>query len=105
MPSAARICRSAAVQFTGLRAGRAGSQSPGNLTGHGHVVQKKALVGLQSGSPGQLHDPGEEKLVGGLLHARYGEGVYVYTSYSFFRQLPAAVPGAYRLFMNLVDAR
>ena len=49
------------------------------------------------------HDPGEEPLPGGLLVAKVGEGYYVYTSYSWFRQLPAGVPGAYRLFVNLLS--
>jgi LmbE family N-acetylglucosaminyl deacetylase len=48
-------------------------------------------------------DPGEAPLDGGLLVARYGTGYYVYTSLDFFRQLPAGVPGAYRLFANLVS--
>ncbi|MBB4079812.1 LmbE family N-acetylglucosaminyl deacetylase [Lewinella aquimaris] len=47
-------------------------------------------------------DPGEEEHDGGLLVARYGSGHFVYTGYSFFRELPAGVPGAYRLFANLV---
>jgi LmbE family N-acetylglucosaminyl deacetylase len=50
------------------------------------------------------NDPGESEKEGGELYARYGKGVYVYTSYSWFRQLPAGVPGAYRLFANLVSA-
>jgi LmbE family N-acetylglucosaminyl deacetylase len=50
----------------------------------------------------ETHDPGEEPLQGGLLVARYGRGTYVYTGLSFFRQLPAGVPGAYRLFANLL---
>lgn len=49
------------------------------------------------------HDPGEAPLEGGLLVAPYGEGYFVYTGYSFFRQLPRGVPGAYRLFANLVS--
>jgi LmbE family N-acetylglucosaminyl deacetylase len=48
-------------------------------------------------------DPGEAPLKGGLLVAQYGKGYYVYTSLVFFRQLPAGVPGAYRLFANLVS--
>ena len=47
-------------------------------------------------------DPGEEDRDGGLLVAEYGEGHFVYTGYSFFRELPAGVPGAYRLFANLI---
>ncbi len=48
-------------------------------------------------------DPGEAPLKGGLLVADYGKGHFVYTSLVFFRQLPAGVPGAYRLFANLVS--
>lgn len=49
------------------------------------------------------HDPGEPPLDGGLLVADYGKGQYVLTSYSWFRQLPAGVAGAIRLFTNLVS--
>jgi LmbE family N-acetylglucosaminyl deacetylase len=48
-------------------------------------------------------DPGEETQRGGMLYARYGKGVYIFTGHSWFRQLPAGVPGAYRLFANLVS--
>ena len=48
-------------------------------------------------------DPGEPPLKSGLLVAHYGKGYFVYTGLSFFRQLPAGVPGAYRLFANLVS--
>jgi hypothetical protein len=48
-------------------------------------------------------DPGEPPLKGGLLVARHGNGYFVYTSLAWFRQLPEAVPGAYRLFANLVS--
>jgi hypothetical protein len=48
-------------------------------------------------------DAGEPPLTSGLLVARYGKGYFVYTGYSWFRQLPAGVPGAYRLFANLVS--
>ncbi len=48
-------------------------------------------------------DPGEAQLRGGLLVCRMGKGHFVYTGLSFFRQLPAGVPGAYRLFANLVS--
>jgi LmbE family N-acetylglucosaminyl deacetylase len=50
------------------------------------------------------HDPGENAQKGGLLQAKYGKGVYIYTGYSFFRELPAGVPGAVRLFVNLLSA-
>ncbi len=49
-----------------------------------------------------MADPGEEPQQGALLVAAHGEGQFVYTSLSFFRQLPAGVPGAYRLFANLL---
>jgi len=49
------------------------------------------------------HDPGESPLKGGLLVAQYGRGYFVYTGLAWFRQLPAGVPGAYRLFANLVS--
>jgi len=48
-------------------------------------------------------DPGETPLKGGLLAARHGKGYFVYTSLAWFRQLPEGVPGAYRLFANLVS--
>jgi LmbE family N-acetylglucosaminyl deacetylase len=53
--------------------------------------------------PLSMHDPGEQPLRGSLLIARVGKGAFIYTGLSFFRQLPAGVPGAFRLFANLVD--
>jgi len=53
----------------------------------------------------ESHDPGESEQKGGLLIAPYGKGTYIYTGYAFFRQLPAGVPGAVRLFVNLVAGR
>ncbi len=50
------------------------------------------------------HDPGEQPLKGGLLRAPYGKGTYIYTGYAFFRQLPAGVPGAIRLYVNVLSA-
>ena len=50
------------------------------------------------------HDPGENAQKGGLLLAHYGKGTYIYTGYAFFRQLPAGVPGAVRLYVNLLSA-
>ena len=50
-----------------------------------------------------MADPGEKESKGSLLVARHGKGTYVYTGLSFFRQLPAGVPGAIRLFANLVS--
>ncbi|MEO6258937.1 MAG: PIG-L family deacetylase [Thermoanaerobaculia bacterium] len=51
------------------------------------------------------HDPGEPEKEGGELYTRYGKGVFIYTSLAWFRQLPAGVPGAYKLFVNLVSAK
>ena len=50
------------------------------------------------------NDPGEALQKGGLLRAQYGKGVYIYAGYAFFRQLPAGVPGAVRLYVNLLSA-
>ncbi|MFQ5751748.1 MAG: hypothetical protein ACE5HI_07110, partial [bacterium] len=50
------------------------------------------------------HDPNESDKKGSLLFTRYGKGVFIYTGISWFRQLPAGVPGAYRLFVNLISA-
>jgi LmbE family N-acetylglucosaminyl deacetylase len=52
----------------------------------------------------ESHDPGEPDQKGGMLEAKYGKGTYIFTGYAFFRQLPAGVPGAVRLFVNLVSA-
>lgn len=54
-------------------------------------------------APLSCNDPGEKALDGALLVAPYGQGQFVYTGISFFRQLPAGVPGAYRLFANLIS--
>jgi LmbE family N-acetylglucosaminyl deacetylase len=52
----------------------------------------------------ETHDPGEKPLRGGTLYARYGKGVYIFTAFSWFRELPAGVPGAYRIFANFLSA-
>jgi LmbE family N-acetylglucosaminyl deacetylase len=49
------------------------------------------------------NDPGESPKDGGLLVAEYGKGYYVYTGYSWFRELPPGVPGAFRIFTNLIS--
>ena len=51
----------------------------------------------------ESHDPGEKQLFGGELYTRYGKGAYISTSYDWFRELPAGVPGAYRLFANMLS--
>jgi LmbE family N-acetylglucosaminyl deacetylase len=50
------------------------------------------------------NDPNEKPLDGGLLYTKYGKGNYIFTGYAFFRQLPAGVSGAYRLFANFISA-
>lgn len=52
-----------------------------------------------------MNDKGESAKNGSLIVADYGKGRYVYTGISFFRQLPAGVPGAYRLFVNLLSGK
>ena len=52
----------------------------------------------------ESHDPGEPPQAGGMLVARHGKGVYIFTGYSWFRELPAGVPGAFRIFANLLSA-
>ncbi len=70
-------------------------------------VQERGLYFAHSWDPAwkpvlEMHDPGEPPLEGSLLVAGVGRGRYVYTGVSFFRQLPAGVPGAWRLFANLL---
>ncbi len=49
-----------------------------------------------------LNDPGEKPDEGSLIIANFGKGTFVYTGLVFFRELPAGVPGAYRLLANLI---
>jgi LmbE family N-acetylglucosaminyl deacetylase len=51
----------------------------------------------------EMHDPGQDQQKGGLLYAKYGKGAYIYMAYALYRQLPEGVPGAYRLFANLLS--
>ena len=51
----------------------------------------------------ETHDAGQDAQKGGLLYARYGKGAYVYVAYALYRQLPEGIPGAYRLFANLLS--
>jgi hypothetical protein len=73
-------------------------------------VQERGLYFMSQWDPNftpllESHDPGEAEQKGGLLVAHYGKGTYIYTGYAFFRQLPAGVPGAVRLFVNLIGSR
>lgn len=71
-------------------------------------VQERGLYFMKEWDPRYTallsgNDPGEESQPGGMLYARYGKGHYVYTGYAWFRQLPAGIPGAYRIFANMVS--
>ena len=70
-------------------------------------IQERGLYFAETWDPRyqtalSMHDPDEKPLAGSLLWAHYGKGTFVYTGLAFFRQLPAGVPGAYRLFANLL---
>jgi hypothetical protein len=71
-------------------------------------VQERGTYFMESWAPEYTpllasNDPGEPSQEGGLLLARYGDGYYLYTGYAWFRQLPAGVPGAYRIFANMLS--
>jgi LmbE family N-acetylglucosaminyl deacetylase len=71
-------------------------------------VQERGLYFPKTWDPAWIpilscNDPKERPLDGGLLVAKLGKGYFIYTSYSWFRQLPAGVPGAYRLFANMLS--
>ena len=73
-------------------------------------VQERGLYFTQTTDPAyrkvlSIHDKGDDALEGSTLVADYGKGRYVYTSLAFFRELPAGVPGAYRLFVNLISPK
>ena len=74
----------------------------------GGWVQERGLYFPKTWDPAWIpilssNDPKEKPLDGGLLVAKFGKGFFIYTSYSWFRQLPAGVPGAYRLFANMLS--
>jgi hypothetical protein len=52
----------------------------------------------------ETHDPGQAPQRGGLLYTRYGKGNWIYLAYAVYRQLPEAVPGAYRVLADLIAA-
>ncbi len=57
----------------------------------------------QYAAPLETHDPGQDPQKGGLLVAKTGKGAYVYVALALYRELPEGVPGAYRLFANLLS--
>lgn len=71
-------------------------------------VEERGSKFLQSWDPKytallETHDAGQRDQKGGLVYARYGKGVYIYNAYAFYRQLPLGVPGAFRLFANMLS--
>jgi hypothetical protein len=71
-------------------------------------VQERNLYNFSQMDPKYIgllesHDAGEPENAGGLVIADIGKGKYIYCSYSLFRQLPAGVPGAYRLLANMLS--
>jgi LmbE family N-acetylglucosaminyl deacetylase len=71
-------------------------------------VQERGLYFMKEWDPRYTallsgNDPGEEPQPGGMLYTHYGKGHYIYTGYAWFRQLPAGIPGAYRIFANMIS--
>ncbi|MCE7054554.1 PIG-L family deacetylase [Algoriphagus sp. AGSA1] len=74
----------------------------------GNWVQERGLYFVTDIAPGYsnpitFQDPGEKPQPGSLIYTKYGKGTYIYTGISFFRELPAGVPGAIKLFINLIE--
>ena len=95
-----------------LAAGHPLMNSPNKITAEDFKgwVQERGLYFPNKWDPAwtpilSCNDPGEKPLDGGLLVAKSGSGYFIYTGYAWFRQLPAGVPGAYRLFANMVSLR
>ncbi len=71
-------------------------------------VEERGSKWMQSWDPHyeallETHDEGQAPQSGGLLYAKYGKGIYVYNAYAFYRELPEGVPGAYRIFANMLS--
>ena len=84
---------------------------PNTITAHDFDgwVQERGLYFMSSWDDHfeallSCHDPDEDAQKGGLLKTNYGKGIFIYAGYAFFRQLPAGVPGAVRLYVNLLSA-
>jgi LmbE family N-acetylglucosaminyl deacetylase len=85
--------------------------SPNEITGRDFEgwVQERGLYFANEWDPKyqsvlETHDPGEQPMPGGMLYTKYGKGVYIFSAYSWFRELPAGVPGAFRIFANMLSA-
>ena len=71
-------------------------------------VEERGSKWMQSWDPQyhallETHDEGQPPQKGGLLYAKYGKGIYIYNAYAFYRELPEGVPGAYRIFANMIS--
>ena len=71
-------------------------------------VEERGSKWMQSWDPHyeallETHDEGQAPQSGGLLYAKFGKGIYVYNAYAFYRELPEGVPGAYRIFANMLS--
>ncbi len=93
-----------------MKAGHAAVTKPNRLDDQDFVgwVQERGLYFAESWDDSyepvfEIADPGEESQKGAVIVARHGKGAFVYTGLAFFRQLPEGVPGAYRLFANLLS--
>jgi LmbE family N-acetylglucosaminyl deacetylase len=85
--------------------------SPNEITDHDFEgwVQERGLYFANEWDPRyqsvlESHDPGEQPMPGGMLYTKYGKGVYIFSAYAWFRELPAGVPGAFRIFANMLSA-
>ncbi|HEV1285081.1 MAG TPA: hypothetical protein VNU44_07215, partial [Bryobacteraceae bacterium] len=84
---------------------------PNEITPHDFEgwVQERGLYFANEWDPKyesvlETHDPGEQPMPGGMLYTKYGKGVYIFSAYSWFRELPAGIPGAFRIFANMLSA-
>jgi hypothetical protein len=71
-------------------------------------VEERGSKWMQSWDPQyqallETHDEGQAPQKGGLLYTKYGKGIYIYNAYAFYRELPEGVPGAYRIFANMIS--
>lgn len=102
------------VEDSPLRPTRPGHfllQAPNRITAADYEgwIQERGLYFARTWDPRymplwELADPGEKASQGATLYARHGKGIYIFTPMSWFRQLPAGVPGAYRIFANFLSA-
>jgi hypothetical protein len=113
-PYSAKLSRARVVDETApmtvLEPGHAIFRWPNVITEQdfGGWIQERGLYFLEQWDERftpllESHDSGEPPQRGGMVITTYGKGQFVYTGYAWFRQLPAGVPGAFRLFANLIS--